>query len=80
MSIVIRDVREHELDSVQALNNNAGMAILVISEELEELFELADTIQVLYHGRLSPPLVTRDTRAEEIGRYMIGARPEKAIA
>lgn len=52
---------------------NAGMAILVISEELEELFELCDSIQVLYHGTLSPPLVTRDTRAEEIGRYMIGA-------
>ena len=56
------------------------MAILVISEELEELFELADTIQVLYHGRLSPPLVTRDTRAEEIGRYMIGAKSEKVPA
>ncbi|MDC9811274.1 MULTISPECIES: ABC transporter ATP-binding protein [Rhizobium] len=58
---------------------NQGMAILVISEELEELFELCDSIQVLYHGRLSPPLVTRDTKPEEIGRYMIGAQasPEK---
>jgi predicted GNAT superfamily acetyltransferase len=28
MSIVIRDVCEHELDAVLALNNNAGMAIL----------------------------------------------------
>lgn len=28
MSIVVRDVREHELDSVLALNNNAGLAIL----------------------------------------------------
>jgi hypothetical protein len=28
MSIVIRDVREHELDSVLVLNNNAGQAIL----------------------------------------------------
>ncbi len=35
---------------------NEGMAILVISEELEELFELSDTIQVLHHGTLSPPL------------------------
>lgn len=53
---------------------NEGMAILVISEELEELFELCDSIQVLHHGRLSPPLVTQATRPEEIGRYMIGAR------
>ncbi|EPE95112.1 ABC transporter ATP-binding protein [Rhizobium grahamii] len=60
---------------------NEGMAILVISEELEELFELCDFIQVLYHGTLSPPLITRDTRPEEIGRYMIGAQSsEKAFA
>ncbi|NLS17785.1 ABC transporter ATP-binding protein [Rhizobium sp. P40RR-XXII] len=56
---------------------NKGMAILVISEELEELFELSDFIQVLHHGTLSPPLVTRDTKPEEIGRYMIGAQPRR---
>jgi general nucleoside transport system ATP-binding protein len=61
---------------------NEGMAILVISEELEELFELCDFIQVLHHGKLSPPLVTRETRPEDIGRYMIGAHasPEKVPA
>lgn len=64
-----------------ALRNN-GMAILVISEELEELFELSDFIQVLHHGTLSPPLLARNTKPEEIGRYMIGAEPagEKAFA
>jgi simple sugar transport system ATP-binding protein len=59
---------------------NDGMAILVISEELEELFELCDKIQVLYHGTLSPPLVTRDTRPEAIGRYMIGAHSHRVPA
>lgn len=59
---------------------NEGMAILVISEELEELFELSDFVQVLHHGALSPPLVTRDTNPEEIGRYMIGAQPQRARA
>jgi simple sugar transport system ATP-binding protein len=53
---------------------NEGMAILVISEELEELFELCDSIQVLHHGTLSQPLVTRDTKPEDIGRYMIGVQ------
>ncbi len=62
---------------------NAGMAILVISEEIDELFELADVMQVLRSGTLSEPLVTSATRPEEIGRYMIGAagaKPAGAIA
>jgi simple sugar transport system ATP-binding protein len=60
---------------------NAGMAILVISEELEELFELSDKIQVLHHGTLSAPLVTQETLPEEIGRYMIGAQTSgKAVS
>ena len=61
---------------------NEGMAILVISEELEELFELCDFIQVLHHGTLSPPLVTKETQPEEIGHYMIGAQDasKKVIA
>jgi general nucleoside transport system ATP-binding protein len=52
---------------------NEGMAIIVISEEIEELFELADFIQVLRGGNLSEPLVTAQTKPEDIGRYMIGA-------
>lgn len=52
---------------------NSGVAVLVISEELEELFEICDRIQVLHKGSLSPSLDPRSTRAEEIGRWMIGA-------
>ena len=33
---------------------DAGVAVLVISEELEELFEICDRIAVLARGRLSP--------------------------
>ncbi|WP_337270469.1 ABC transporter ATP-binding protein [Oryzifoliimicrobium ureilyticus] len=52
---------------------NAGMAILVISEEIEELFEICDRIQVLNAGSLSPSLETRNTSVEDVGRYMMGA-------
>ena len=52
---------------------NDGVAVLVISEELEELFEICDRIQVLHKGHLSPSLDPRATKPEEIGRYMIGA-------
>lgn len=52
---------------------NAGCAILVISEELEELFELTDYMQVLSEGRLSSRFKTSETVPEDIGRAMIGA-------
>ncbi len=47
MSIVIRDVREHELDSVLALNNNAGLAILPLdSHRLRLFYETAEYFRV----------------------------------
>lgn len=52
---------------------NSGVAVLVISEEIEELFQICDRIQVLHAGMLSPSLDVAATRVEEVGRYMIGA-------
>jgi hypothetical protein len=47
MSIVIRDVREHELDSVLALNNAAGPAILPLdAARLRQYFEDAEYFRV----------------------------------
>ena len=47
MSIVIRDVREHELDSVLALNNNAGSAILPLdTAKLHGFYENAEYFRV----------------------------------
>jgi simple sugar transport system ATP-binding protein len=49
-----------------------GAGILVVSEELEELFEISDRIAVIGKGRLSPTKRTRDTDVEEVGRWMAG--------
>ncbi len=47
MSIVIRDVREHELDSVLALNNAAGPTILPFDQaRLRHFFETAEYFRV----------------------------------
>jgi len=52
---------------------DAGVAVLVVSEELDELFEICDRIAVIARGRLSPPKAVRDTNVEKIGRLMGGS-------
>ncbi len=52
---------------------NAGAAIVVISEEIDELFEICDRLQVLHKGHLSPSVDVAATSVEQIGTYMIGA-------
>lgn len=52
-----------------------GTATLLISEDLDELFALADRIAVIYEGEIMG-VVDRDaTSAEEIGLMMAGVRP-----
>ena len=51
---------------------NQGVALLVISEELDELFEISDRIAVLAEGRLSPAVRLADTNIEQIGIWMSG--------
>jgi len=53
----------------------AGTAILVISEELDELFEICDRLAVIANGRLSPTRAVADTSVEEIGVWMSGLWP-----
>ena len=52
---------------------DAGVAVLIVSEELDELFEICDSLCVMARGRLSQPRSARDTNAEEIGLLMSGS-------
>jgi simple sugar transport system ATP-binding protein len=54
---------------------DAGCAVLVISEELEELFELSDRLMVIAKGRLSPSIARSDATVEQIGVWMSGLWP-----
>jgi simple sugar transport system ATP-binding protein len=54
---------------------NAGTAVLVVSEELEELFEICDRIAVMYAGALTPAVPVRETSVAEIGAWMTGLFP-----
>jgi general nucleoside transport system ATP-binding protein len=57
---------------------DAGCAVLVVSEELDELFEMCDVLQVIAKGRLSPPVARADATVQQIGQWMSGLWGEAA--
>jgi len=50
----------------------AGSAIVVISQDLDELLSLCDTLAVINEGRLSKPMRVKDADIEQIGLLMGG--------
>jgi simple sugar transport system ATP-binding protein len=59
---------------------DAGCAVLVVSEELDELFELSDRLHVMAHGRLSPSVPVAQATIEMLGEWMSGLWPESTQA
>ncbi len=54
-----------------------GVAVLLISSNLDEILALADTIVVLYRGRVVGSLAnSREMTKERIGEYMLGLRDD----
>lgn len=51
---------------------DAGAAVVLISEELDELLELSDRIAVLYHGQIMGVLDVENATLEKIGLMMGG--------
>ena len=51
-----------------------GVAILLLSEELEEVLALADRVAVMYEGALVGEVDARTATVEEIGLMMAGGR------
>jgi simple sugar transport system ATP-binding protein len=49
-----------------------GAAILLISEDLDELLSLSDRIAVIYRGQLSAPLPRQKVTIQELGLKMAG--------
>ncbi len=58
----------------------SGAAVLVTSQDLDELIEIADRIAVMFHGRLSVPLTTAEASREKLGLLMGGSSLEEESA
>ncbi|HEU0148576.1 MAG TPA: ABC transporter ATP-binding protein [Bradyrhizobium sp.] len=52
---------------------DAGTAVLVTSQDLDELIEIADRIAVMFQGRLSVPLPRAEATREKLGLLMGGS-------
>ena len=58
----------------------AGAALLLISEDLDEVFALADRIAVMHHGRLTPARPVADWTLAAIGLAMAGVAASSELA
>lgn len=51
-----------------------GVAILLISLELDEIMEMADTIGVIYNGQLLKVADATSMTSHDVGKYMMGVK------
>ncbi len=58
----------------------SGSAVLVISQDLDEIFEIADRIAVISRGQLSEAYPAGEMSAEKIGLLMAGAHELKEVS
>ena len=58
---------------------DAGCAVLLVSEELDELMQLSDRLQVIAKGRMSPSIARAEATVEQIGQWMSGLWAAEAV-
>lgn len=76
--VVAQPTRGLDIGSFQYVHDqlkelrDAGAGVLVISEDLDELRDLSDSIAVLFRGRLSEEILVEEATSERIGLMMTG--------
>jgi simple sugar transport system ATP-binding protein len=59
---------------------DAGVAMLVVSTELDEVMSLSDRVLVMYRGKIVADLDPKKVSHMDVGLYMAGSRPGGAAA
>ena len=78
--IFVQPTRGLDIGAVTNIHNyiiqerDKGKAILLISLELEEVMNLADTIGVIYNGELLKIEEAKNMTSTEVGAYMMGVK------
>lgn len=78
LMIVVQPTRGLDIGAIENIHNqivaqrDKGRAILLISLELDEVMNLADTIGVIYNGEIQKIADARTLTASEVGEFMMG--------
>ncbi len=70
-ALAVREV-ESVLKLIRQLKSE-GIAVILISHRLNDVFEVTDRIVVLRQGRIEADLVTKKTQMKEVVEYIVGA-------
>lgn len=80
LMIFVQPTRGLDIGAIENIHNqilaerDKGRAILLISLELDEIMNLADTIGVIYNGEILKIASAKSLTANEVGEYMMGVK------
>jgi simple sugar transport system ATP-binding protein len=80
LMIAVHPTRGLDVGATEAVQNilikqrDAGAAILLISEDLDELLSLSDRLAVIYEGQLVGETLTKDAEIHTVGLMMAGTK------
>ena len=80
LMVAVQPTRGLDVGAIEAIQTllleqrEAGKAVLLISEEMEELLSLSDRIAVIYEGEIMGIVDGDDADVDEIGLMMTGSR------
>lgn len=78
--VAVYPVRGLDIGATEAIHDllvaekEHGVGVLLVSEDLEEIFNLADRVAVMYEGEFMGILPVKDANLEDIGLMMAGAK------
>ncbi len=86
LTIFVQPTRGLDIGAIENIHRliveerEKGKAILLISLELDEIMNLADTIGVIYNGELLRVADARELSVKEVGEFMMGVKKNEAKA
>ncbi len=82
LMVAVHPTRGLDVGATESVRNillrqrGEGAAILLISEDLDEILALSDRIAIIYEGEIMDIVPTEEANVEEIGLMMAGSRKE----